>query len=362
MSVRLNAVGLFAAATLITACGPDRITEEDGGQDAGCTGACNEDAGQDGGGTDALCANVSNDGGTVTLDELRALPACGQIVYVPNVVVHTVTFERDSGTDFQAEFYVGPSDGGSGPGVFVDKFYSDAPTNYLPKSGHKVNLRGFLYENYRRDVGIQHTSNMIGYRREVGAQFGADGGAGKLQITFLNANNPVDVITVDESFSAQGGTVAARPEYLGRRVHFPGPVYVQDATPLYMREWNLRPSADGGQELYVKEGRNYWQGYELTGGVVVHDRPFRFDCGDYRQMAADAGDGKLFFPDGVSGVWETYTMSLYVDECPGSTDYKDCMRPGFIPAEDGGVLTTHINVIVPFDCNDVDGGVVDAGP
>lgn len=363
MSVRLNVVGLFAAAALISACGPDRITEEDAGQDAGCTGACNADGGPDGGGEN-LCADVSMDGGVVTLEELRNLQPCGQVVTVLSAVVHTVDFASDSGfapfADISAEFYVGKNaDAGEGPGVFVDKYFSDLQTTYKPEVGHRVQVKGFLYEKFNRNSGRPNTENRVGYRLEIGAQHNVDGGPGKLSVTFLSANNSAAEAIVDSSYSAQNGTVAARPDRLGSRVYLPGPVYVANAEPSFMLRYNYDQRRDAGEQVFLDLTRDNYEGFVLDNGVVVADYKIRSSddsCGDYRERALPLGDGGFYFPNGIRGVWETFAMQPFTN-CAGGAQFYTCAPASYIPDVDGGFLTSHINVIVPQDCEfDADGG------
>jgi len=85
MDVRKTLLFALGATLLTTACGPGR-SNPDAGPDGGCIGACSEDAGQDAGPNP--CASVSRDGGVVSLEQLRTLPPCGQVVTLTNVVVH----------------------------------------------------------------------------------------------------------------------------------------------------------------------------------------------------------------------------------------------------------------------------------
>lgn len=387
MSLQIRALAWSVAAALAS-CGPSGPPGDDAGIDAGCTGVCGTDAGSDGGAAQqGACAAVPLDGGTVTFAQLRQLPACGQWVTVQNVVVHTVDFAIDSGTpgsaDISAEFYVGtPADAGPGPGVFIDKFFSDLPTSYRPAVGDRLDVQGFLYERFNKTSGRPHSEHRLGYRRELGAQFNVDGGPGKLVLTRLEGTGVTAVARVDASYSARNGTARPHPNTLGSRVFIPGPVYVADPAPSFMLRYSLDATDGGPGRVFLDTTRDNYEGFVLDNGVVIADYRVRGsspECRDYRQQAADAGPGRFFFPNGIQGIYETYTMVPLIGQrqaladggvttvqgasgCPGGQHFFTCLPSGWIPSADGGVLTTHLHVVVPQNCtSDLTGGVVDAG-
>lgn len=348
---------LALGATLLTTGCPGRDDPEDAGTDGGCIGVCTADGGQDAGPNP--CAGVSNDGGTVNLYQLREMLPCGQIVTVPNVVVHSITRIEDGGNgSSEAEFYVGAPDD-AGVGIFVHKFFNDNPRDYSPLVGDRVNLKGFRYENYvtNNPGGQQHTQHRFGYRHEVGGQFYADGGSGKLQVSFVAEGVPVHVLELTNraEFAADDGKKTPHDELRGARVHIPGPLYITDEAPSFMLRYNHDLKRPVGEQVFLDPSRDNYEGYVLTDGIVLADTFIRSSC-NYRRLAVDAGGepNQVVFPDGISGVWDSYTMVPFYTCVTGQ--FYTCVKPGFIPLEDGGYLSDRINVIWPTDCNDVDGG------
>jgi len=271
---------------------------------------------------------------------------------------------------------VGSAADAGGPGVMVHKYFNDNPRDYSPQKGDLLKVTGFHYENYVTRNGQQHTTHRFGYRREVGGQFYADGGSGKLQIVYLDDKRPVHTLLIEnpEEFSADGGTAAPHDELRGARVHFPGPVSITDPTPTFMIRYNNDLTQPEGQQYFVDTSREYYEGYVLSNGVVVADAFIRgkfddldsdgvkdpdeqFSC-NFRLKAAEASVGsQVVFPEGVSGVWDSYTMVPFYT-CAGGAQFYTCTEPGYIPSEDGGYLSDRINVLWPTHCDDLDGGAL----
>jgi hypothetical protein len=326
----------------------------DGGVDLnpGCVGVCNPGSNTDGG-LEARCAGVALDGGVLTLEALRTLPACRQAVILREVVVHTVRSKRSrvsqvtGGTQWQGDFWVGEPDGGRG--IFVQKYFTDAPETYEPRVGDVVSVTGFLTElqdGRSQNPGSLHRD---GYRRALTSAFAVDGGSARLEIGVLASGHPVRALAPSPSeLGADGGRYAARPDLLGARVGLPGPLTLTHATPPSMLRYSRTDagvvylnasSADGGV-------RDVVNGFEVTGGVLVDDGATHASC-PWRWVVSDGGT--VVFPQGISGVWDTYTQVPEV-ECAIGPDYARCLEAGFIPGPDGRPVTRVLHVVIPTDC------------
>lgn len=376
MQLRNSVFQAAALATLLVACG-GRDGNPDGG-DAGCIGVCNNDGGQDAGGDGGVCSGIPADMGTVTVEQLRAMPVCGQKVTVRNVVVNHINFVYDAGFPArcttagasESEFWVAAGDGGAG-GFYVNKYCDDAPAAYVPELGHKLIVSGYLYEPFAKSFpkrGPPHSQDRTGYRLEVGAQSEADPsvpfGTNTMTLTGLSGGNAFMTAAPDETWSSDGGAVIAHDEMRGTRVHIPGPVYLEDAAPTFMLRYNAEYT-DAGSPLYLKSGRNNYFGFTVSGGIPIFDALTRLTSSgtppkghttvcDWRShYATDGGSNRLVFPEGITGVWDSVTMVPFVDHCPdGGTAFVDCVPSGYIPDVDGGLLGDRINAVYVTDCAD----------
>lgn len=343
----LGLVMFLAGSFTWTAC-PSR-PPRDGG-DEGCTGVCDDagmDAGTDAGSTtdagvdagrdagpvvDAGNPNAFpcpgptfNDGGTVTLAELASLPLCTH-VRINNVVIHTLNRQSVSGTDWSSEFWV--TDGSDG-GAYVNKFRADPPTTYAGDAGDLLTLDGFLTK-------FSASTDGRGYRPYIGDLYPGTG-TPRLNITVLGTAPipPPASIDAGDFGNAVGGTVQANPEAAGTLVHINGPLTITNSLPPAFRRF----SYDAGVLVESSPG-----GFEVTGGILVNDsRTFR-TC-DWRS-AADAGS-TVTFPNGITGVWDTYTHQPFCNPFPA------CATFGAVPGADA----SYTYVLYPRDCvSDLDGG------
>jgi hypothetical protein len=137
------------------------------------------------------------------------------------------------------------------------------------------------------------------------------------------------------------GAFRAEPAHVGARVKIDGPLTIANPSPEAFR----RISAVPNDTRYF--------GYELSNGVLVNNfRVFegaRLEDGgvshcDLRAAVLDGGT--VTFPNGIIGVWDTYTHASCVD---GGTDSQCFKNRGNVPGTDAGNYT---NVLYPTDCAD----------
>jgi hypothetical protein len=377
MNLRKNLSLAALAALTLTACGPSRPVPDGGTNNppTGCVGVCNDggrddagqptsDAGQsdggqgDGGTMASRCQGFVPDGGTtvMSIQQVRDEACFRQSVTVEDVVVHTVdrTILSNQGNgEYRAFFWVSdpasPKDG-----IFVEKFYSDPPGTYLPKPGDVVTIQGVFQSK-------PPFEDRTGYQRLLANEFSFTRNSAGLTITVTDAGEAPAPVVVAEGFGdAQEGFARPNSDYAGALVKIPGPVEITDPTPTAFKRVSAVPDDD----------RYY--GFEVSGGVLVNNHKTfdqHFSDGgvnvrcDWRIIALDAGmhGQKVVFPDGISGVWESYTHA----PCADGGTASGCFRltgkvPGTYDPEtyDGGNAFTF--VLYPQSCDQLQGTVVDA--
>lgn len=232
-------------------------------------------------------------------------------------------------------------------GVWVDKFRCDAPADYSPQVGDVLNIRGVIsaessfrnQEGYRATVQSEYESipnKPAGYSCALSSVPPCE----PLVITRTSTRAPLATVNVPSSFGSSGAT-QAEPSYVGARVKIAGPLTVTDIYPAALR----RISAVANDNRYY--------GYQLSNGVLVNN--FRtFDgavlengvvsrC-DVRNVVIDGGT--VTFPNGLIGVWDTYTHASCVD---GGINLNNCIHnTGMVP----GTGATFTHVLYPTDCAD----------
>jgi hypothetical protein len=316
---------ITAALSTYLACGPARTPRETSGTDGGAT-SC-QGAGCPG---HPPPPTVNPDGGTQTfssLSELRTKAQTGQHVHVENVVVHAVSntyagsFGSCAGLQY-AEFWVRDNGGTGKEGIWLYKHCSDLPTTYSPSPGDVLTVDGWFGFTKQFD-------DRDGYRKVIKGQFDF-GGQGKLTLTKTGTVAAPLPLTVDAD------TLKFKSSVAGNRVHFPGPLTLTAHSPKAFEAWSYG-------EL---KGFN---GFEVTGGILVNNYKtyFRKDAGvdcDWRRKALDGGT--VTFPDGLTGVWDTYTHAPCISGDGGS----DCFRAkGTVPGQDAG----YVYVVYPQGCEDL---------
>jgi hypothetical protein len=345
---KLGAAALLAAAAMATAagCGGRDTDEPNPTPDAGCTGVCSTDAGTDAGtttdaGTDAGTTTDAGSNVPSSVAAIRKSPF-GTRGVLTNVVITGIEYEKlsdQNNTSWRSRFWVvdplKPTEG-----IFVEKFYDDTPADYHPQIGDVIDIEGYFgtesnFEQFR------------GRRQRVANDFRNT--KAPLRITVKTAGGgvaarPPDNEVTPENLAASQNFVQADAGYLGSRVHVQGPLELTNAKPTaFMRV----DKTDAGSVYY---------GYELTGGVLINHENTRdlSDGGvrcDYQAIVNDGGT--VSFPNGVRGVFDTYTFAACED---GGTDIFNCRRndgkvPGTTPEKN------YIYVIHPENCADLGGQV-----
>lgn len=355
LRVRIAAVGVMSAALLYACGGRDEVPQtQDAGTNpcvgAGCAttdaGTGGEDGGNNTGGTDG--GNLQEQQ-TVTIAELRSGDIrYGQSVKLENVVVTAISYKQQgSAGDWQADFWVAdPNDPASG--MWIQKEYQDLPKAYETQLGDVLTIEGW----YGTNKPFDYFDFNQAYRQVVKRQFDFVQSGGKpMNFTVIEAAGApladVDTSSVPGFGDAQDGNARANQEFGGARVSIPGPLKLTntDPTPL---------------DIYSLGERVSSAGFELTGGILVADNQTDNTC-DWREIAADAGrfNQEVVFPNGVSGVWDSYSHSPCLDGGTGG----GCFRAsGYVPGTsfDGGTQPNRwTNVLWPQDCADLQGVVQD---
>ncbi|MBM7113338.1 hypothetical protein [Archangium primigenium] len=347
MSFLHKSLGILTlASSLMVGC-TDRGAAP-GTTDPDCTGACEPvaDAGTrdggsgDGGGTPG--DGGTGDGGTqtgpltLTVTEARRA-AKGTWVKVVGAVIQTVDYEKQgTGADWSANFYlVDPAN--PKQGLWVYKFYQDTPTQYRAKVGDKLDIEGFLHVKGPFE-------QVAAYRPQLASKYYVDGSQQpKMALTNIVASTaPVDnEVSVDTGFGdAKGGSARPNPDYAGSRVHIAGPLTITNASPKALQRVSSNPD----------DTRYY--GFEVTGGILVRNAATFGKC-DYRQKVIDGAT--VTFPDGIRGVWDTYSFAA----CEDGGTASDCRKnASVVPGTagdggtgDGGTGNIYTYVITPQNCD-----------
>lgn len=325
----------LAAAVLVTALGlacSGRDDPEDP-PDNGCTGVCNQGDGGTRPDAGSRVCPAADAQGRGPIGRLRATGTRGQAVKLEGLVVTVVdnTVRGDEG-DYIAYFWaVDPCF--PKEGIYVDKFFTDPVTNYLPQPGDVLTLEGF-YRQYNAN-GSDADELRHAYRPVLKSDFrlGVPGVTGRLTLTKTGtAPVPAD-LTVPSGFGS------ANAEYGGARVHIPGPITLTNAAPLALKQRPDNPA------------HGTYLGFEVSGGVLVNNyKTFgeTRDGGSPRcDWGAQAKDGGVTFPNGIRGVWDTYS---YVPCVSGASppDGGSCPRDaGYVPGTDN----PYTYVLYPQNCD-----------
>lgn len=311
-----------------------------------------------GGGTGGSTGGGSGrDGGVPTTIQAAKGSTFPQRVALQGVVVTAVSFARRSSAaacpgaaspGVTADFWVADPNSPE-YGVWVQKYRCDGEVDYFPVVGDVLNVSGV--------IGFESSfEQRTGYRTMVKSEFDfipnrpsgyvcaptSTPPCEPFVVTKTGTMAPLPVVDQPITFGANG---AARAEQAlkGVRIKIAGPLTISNITPEALH----RMSALGADDP------RYF-GFELSNGVLVND--FRtFDgalledggsshC-DQRWVVADGGT--VTYPNGIVGVWDTYTFAPCVD---GGTDIFRCFaqRGTVPPSADAG----YTNVLYPTDCAD----------
>lgn len=354
MSLRKTLGASVLAAVATIGCSSLDELSPDEGPNNGCTGACNPtDAGTTlpDGGMRSCPAPDSQGRGPVGI--VRNTYTQGQSVTLEHVVVTAVDdLHRGSQGDSIAQFWVVdpcfPREG-----LWIDKNSADTPTTYVPQLGDELTIQG-LFRHINRtasDISPSSTHTQVktrsAYRPTVKNSDLLSGVSGTLSITQTGTVPVPQDLTVPTTFgNAQGGAAKPNADYGGARVHIPGPITLTNPDPLALKQHPDLP--ENGTYL----------GFEVTGGVLVsNDKAFgvTFDGGtsrcDWRALVKDGGT--VNFPNGIRGVWDTYSHVPCADggftSADGGTSsnctfsYRDA---GYVP----GTSNDYTYILYPQDC------------
>ena len=218
------------------------------------------------GGADAgprVCPQPDSEG-RGPIGRLLATGSQGQAVTLEHVVVVAVDdIIKGSDDDFISQFWVVdpcfPKEG-----IWVDKWYGDLPEKYAPEKRDELTIQGIFrrINPIASDVNSSNSGRQAktrnAYRPSLKSAFGLPNVSGNLVITKTGTVDVPADNTVPAGFgNADGGAVAANPEYGGSRVHIPGPVSITNANPVALKR---RPE-DPEHTVHL--------GFEVTGGVLV---------------------------------------------------------------------------------------------
>jgi hypothetical protein len=338
-----------------------------GGTTGGGTGGGTTGGGTGGGTTGG---GTGGGGGIPTTIQAAKGSSFPTRVTLQNVVVTAISFARVSAAStncahlandgglskgVNASFWIADQNSPQS-GVWVNKFRCDGDVDYFPQVGDVLNVDGI--------IGFQSSfTQEQGYRIVVKSEFdyipSKPGGyvcelsstpvCEPLVITKTGTMAPLSPIDVPISFGANGA-IKAEPTYSGARVHIAGPLTVGDINPEALHRQSSLGAADtryfgfGLSNGVLVDNVRTFDGVQLEDGGVSH-------C-DVRFVVGDGGT--VTFPNGIIGVWDTYTMASCTD---GGTSLTSCFNnrgtvPGATPLADGG-LPNYTNVLYPTDCADM---------
>ncbi|RKH37328.1 hypothetical protein [Corallococcus sicarius] len=343
---KLGAAALLAATAMASLAGCGGRDDEDN-KDAGpgCTGVCSTDAGTDAG---AGTTDAGTDAGAgMTIAAARKVPF-GTKVTLRDVVISDIHYEKlstSNGSSWRSFFWV-TDPALPTQGLFIEKFYDDTPEAYHPQPGNKVDIEGYFgtEPNYEPFTGRRH--HLVNdYRNSKKLIITLKSDAG------VDARVPANEVT-PEQLVASLDMAQSSAALLGTRVHVAGPLALTNPQPEALKR--VDSLTDGGSLYY---------GFAVGNGILVfHDKTrdrSLSDGGvdakcDFQKAALDGGT--VTFPNGLSGVWDTYTFAPCKD---GGTDITGC---GDNVSDSGvpGSTKPYTYTIIPQDCADLPGVVTPA--
>jgi hypothetical protein len=232
-------------------------------------------------------------------------------------------------------------------GIFINKFRCDPPYDYAPVVGDILDIKGYIQiesrftdrESLRTVVKSQF--NVLSGTRPAVCSLASTPPCQELDIKKTGTMAALAAASVPNTFGRDGG-LKSEFGYVGARITIAGPLTIADPSPLEMKRISAVPNDD-----------RYF-GFKLNNGILVNNfRTFApndagpFDNGkcDYRVVVLDGG--MVSFPNGLSGVWDTYAHTPCEDGGIGS---------GNACRNDGGVIpgtsANFTNVLYPTECAD----------
>ncbi len=332
-----------------------------GGTTGGGMGGGTTTGGGTGGGTTTGggTGGGSTGGGMGTATTVQAAKASTYPakVQLQGVVVTAISFARRSGAGacagasspgVTADFWVADPASPEN-GVWVQKFRCDGDIDYLPAVGDVLNISGVIgfespfEQRVASRIMVKSEFDFIpskpqGYVCALSSTPPCE----PFVVTKTGTMSPLPVVDQPSTFGAAG--FRAEQALKGARIKIAGPLTVASITPEALHQ----VSAQGANDP------RYF-GFELSNGVLVND--FRIFNGaqledggvsscDVRFVVADGGT--VSFPNGITGVWDTYAFAPCLD---GGTDIFRCFagRGTVPPSPDSG----YTNVLYPTDCADL---------
>ncbi|MDP1824704.1 MAG: hypothetical protein Q8L48_15725 [Archangium sp.] len=234
-------------------------------------------------------------------------------------------------------------------GIWVEKFRCDGDVDYFPQVGDIVNISGIIgfessfqqQEGFRIMIKSEFDyipSKPSGYVCDLSSTPPCE----PFVIEKVGTMAPLPVVDVPITFGANGA-IKAEPTYSGVRVRIAGPLTIGDIDPMALKRISALPN-----------DTRYF-GFGLSNGVLVNNfRTFEGatveDGGvshcDVRYVVGDGGT--VTFPNGIVGVWDTYTHATCTD---GGTSLTSCFNNrGTVP---GAPDANYTNVLYPTDCSDL---------
>lgn len=312
-----------------------------------------------GGGT-TTGGGTGTGGGTTTPTTVQAAKASTYPakVELQGVVVTAISFARRSAASactgassagVTADFWVADPASPEN-GVWVQKFRCDGDLDYFPTVGDVLNVSGVIgFESpFEQRVASRIMvksefdfipSKPMGYVCAASSTPPCE----PFVVTKTGTMSPLPIVDQPSTFASAG--FRAEQALKGARIKIAGPLTVSSITPEALH----RISAQGGADTV-------YFGFELSNGVLVND--FRIFDGaqledggvsrcDVRRTVADGGT--VTFPNGITGVWDTYAFAPCVDG--GTADIFRCFsyRGTVPPSLDAG----YTNVLYPTDCADL---------
>ncbi len=280
-------------------------------------------------------------------------------VSLQGVVVTAISFARPStsanlcaGTSsagVTADFWV--ADPASPQhGVWVQKFRCDGAVDYFPAVGDVLNVNGVIgfespfEQRVASRIMVKSEFDFIpnkpmGYTCALTSTPPCE----PFVVTKTGTMSPLPIVDQPTTFGAAG--FRAEQALKGARIKIAGPLTVSTITPPALRQISALGAND-----------NRYFGFELSNGVLVND--FRIFDGaqledggvsrcDVRFVVGDGGT--VSFPNGITGVWDTYAFAPCLDG--GTADIFRCFagRGTVPPSPDSG----YTNVLYPTDCADL---------
>ncbi|MDP2271053.1 MAG: hypothetical protein Q8N23_09375 [Archangium sp.] len=299
-------------------------------------------------------------GGNVTPTTIQAAKASTYPakVALQGVVVTAVSFARRSSS---ANLCAGTSSAGvtadfwvadpASPenGVWVQKFRCDGDVDYFPVVGDVLNVSGVIgfespfEQRVASRIMVKSEFDFIpskpqGYVCALSSTPPCE----PFVVTRTGTMSPLPVVDQPNTFAAAG--FRAEQALKGARIKIAGPLTVASITPEALHRVSALGAAD-----------TRYYGFELSNGVLVND--FRIFDGaqledggvsrcDVRFAVADGGT--VTFPNGITGIWDTYAFAPCLD---GGTDIFNCFagRGTVPPSPDSG----YTNILYPTDCADL---------